>query len=816
MKGHWIALFVVATGVAPLRADKLTDDDRKSLEKFRKESLVDPTKAVRVVISCRDESGRDCESEAWRVAGKRGQPDRLVDVDGAPIPWPDQGIVRAVDFVAACREKYANELRHDRSDPNRALIPDVTPAGTSTWDLVLAAWLLKLGEEDLAARALACDPDAKQLTDRFRHYRLEQHARTILSAFQFRRDDEARALAKFVLKTYARTIDEEVYGQIEKVESDLRRRMKSGETVGKERTRPADFATWSDERAIRHLIECLDDCSGTWWEALVRDEDEKVWPIDELVARGDRAVPALLDAIEHDDRLTRCVIRPGRWQENSTVVPVRALVEQAFQKILRVREQETRRPEAVRSHSKSDIATQRAYWKEYGQRPFDERMMSILMDSSCSFAARREAACNLAKIRGPGSQPPVPLVAVTEAESVNPVIAKFHNPTVAEAILKCRVEEREKITVVPTADVDQSDRQEHRYRAILKLLGDGRSAAHCARLSNEAEEFVDRRDWAHTAHELGDSSALESFAKRIAAGTLDPPTDTPHELVIAATLELLVAARLDATERTLQALAKPEHPWHAKVQQAIVDYAVRHCRLPEIRAHPIILSILTQMLDDESFTGRRFHCRNDQISISSTSGQSASPLPDYLAEAERRRACADERVCDLAALTLSDLVFGLPVFNVLALDADERRAAIHRQMRLFADQYRVMSPLEKWVLQDSSAFRRDVPPLGRAATAKDVAAGNALFHRNGVGKPIDLALPAVAKFPADAQGEFETALVVQAEQDPNGRRTYGLLTRRGVRVVGEKDLVEVKPLADVETDPPRRRTRRDNVKIYFD
>jgi hypothetical protein len=90
----------------------------------------------------------------------------------------------------------------------------------------------------------------------------------------------------------------------------------------------------------------------------------------------------------------------------------------------------------------------------------------------------------------------------------------------------------------------------------------------------------------------------------------------------------------------------------------------------------------------------------------------------------------------------------------------------------------------------------DVPPLARAATAEDVAAGRAPFHLSGQGAPANVALPAVGKWRiqgADADGA-QRVLIVQAEQDSAGKITYGLFAPHGPHSVTAGEVSDVEPL----------------------
>jgi hypothetical protein len=149
--------------------------------------------------------------------------------------------------------------------------------------------------------------------------------------------------------------------------------------------------------------------------------------------RVEPAVPTLIDALEKDERLTRSVHFWRDFARSRTVLSVREAEVTALMAILRVSVFEpvsTGDSLTARGDNAAiALAKQlRAYWKEYGKLPFDERMMKILTDAKTSFTAKREAADNLANLDKPrqyrtmfgptilGGEPP---------PKWNPVIAKF-------------------------------------------------------------------------------------------------------------------------------------------------------------------------------------------------------------------------------------------------------------------------------------------------------------------------------------------------------------------------------------------------------
>src|SRR5262249_21353858 len=154
------------------------------------------------------------------------------------------------------------------------------------------------------------------------------------------------------------------------------------------------------------------------------------------------AVPALIDAVEKDERLTRSVHFWRDFARSRTVLAVREAALTAVMSILRVSVFE---PVATgdnftargKKGQKQVTEKLRSYWKEYGRRALEEAMMKCLATPTASVEATREAAYILAHLgedetlgttvwsghRRGGRRGP------------NPAVAKFSKPTVAEAIL---------------------------------------------------------------------------------------------------------------------------------------------------------------------------------------------------------------------------------------------------------------------------------------------------------------------------------------------------------------------------------------------
>src|SRR5439155_25549469 len=123
----------------------------------------------------------------------------------------------------------------------------------------------------------------------------------------------------------------------------------------------------------------------------------------------------------------------------------------------------------------------RTYWDTYGKFPFDERMMKILTDPKSGGAATREAAENIATL---GSRRTIGTTVWSGGwlfgpPRPNPAIAKFSNPTAADAILTAMDRD---LKAVAAADEEagwkerRAGEAERDYLDALVALGDKRIA----------------------------------------------------------------------------------------------------------------------------------------------------------------------------------------------------------------------------------------------------------------------------------------------------------------------------------------------------
>lgn len=504
-----LAVLLSLPFASPVRAQRLTASEAIRLDELLRERLFDPRGAERVQIMAAIHTvTADFEilpRGGWLVRGKEGEPDRVYFTDGE---WtavdPDMDMeVTPVDFRKTCRTAYTSKRFSDKFEEARVLLADGVIRNGSE-DLVNAAWLHRLGDDHLAALALAesrhwsGDPVAKMRED-LAWWAFD----SLVHAYMVRFDEEALEHGERLLRLYPEEAAR--IGQGAWIVDELRRRKLHGTFDTDPPPRPDGFAAWETKRKIAWLIAALDEV------AVLQDGspggvDLASDPVvQDLIGLGDAAVPDLLDALENDGRLTRSVHYWREFVTGRTVLGVREAALTALMSILRIQafspsvtgDDFTSRGEEAGRQTAGRL---RAYWASHGAFPLDERMMRTLADPGAGFPARSEAAANLAHLAEPRNlrttiEPTV--IGPRPERPPNPAIAKFSNPTVAEAILAALDSDLESSPETGRRQVADA------YLAALVDLGDPRIASELARRAVVASTPDERRMWAGAAHLLG-------------------------------------------------------------------------------------------------------------------------------------------------------------------------------------------------------------------------------------------------------------------------------------------------------------------------
>ena len=529
-----------------------------------------------------------------------------------------------------------------------------------------------------------------------------------------------------------------------------------------------------------------------------------------MIQVGDEAVPALIDAMEKDERLTCAVEFHRDFFHGRTVLGVRDAELAAIRWILRVALLAPNSTDYMPTYLhdagevKDTAKRLRAYWKEYGALPFHERMMKVLTDPKIGYQVKHEAAANLAcrtedrrwySGSGPGS-----IVADPECRP-NLAVMKFDKPTVAEAILSAPDADLKAFDAKPPKD-NASDNAyyrrgiEDRYIWALVELGDKRIVPELAKRAAGAKAIRGRRQWAQAAHFLGDPKPFRAFAQDFRAGKIELPIEErSNDDELSLVLSALISVETPEAERALEALASPKHPQHKAFRDRVIKERPDGHWDGQWFARPVCLPVLREALDDTSLTGVKYAIKEGLFWKVGISGEG---IPDFLAERAVRREEAEERVCDAAMENFGALVAGLPLYHPLFKNAEKRLAAVKTAFDRFAGNYRKTTWRENEILgRDSSTltYLPDIRPLGRAATAKDVKEGKAIFHLEGKNKPAEIQLPAMALMKIDAKRKV---LILQAEVSSDGQVTYGVITHGGILKMSGEDLTGIQTFAELE------------------
>jgi hypothetical protein len=351
-----------------------------------------------------------------------------------------------------------------------------------------------------------------------------------------RADTEAQEHGERLLRLYPKEASQ--YPQAKAILEDLQRRRKKGTFGRQPRAKwPDGFAAWKVDKKIAYLIDPLEEVDARQWGQPGGVDLASDPRVGALIALGDAAVPRLIDVVERDRRLTRSVHFWRDFDRGRTVLGVREAALTAVMSILRVQVfKPTVTGDNLTSHGKglaeSVAARLRAYWAEYGHLPLDERMMKVLTDPKAKPEALREAAYNLGHLGDKRTLGTMVSIVRQPGRSrkPNPAVAKFHNPTAAEAILAAMDRDLAAYDAGKRDSLyDYRRRQiEDDYLDPLVELGDRRIAPELAKRCQAAPTVRMRRKWAFACHWLGDPEPLWAFVRDFRAGKIKlPANDEP-------------------------------------------------------------------------------------------------------------------------------------------------------------------------------------------------------------------------------------------------------------------------------------------------
>jgi len=464
--------------------------------------------------------------------------------------------------------------------------------------------------------------------------------------------------------------------------------------------------------------------------------------------------------------------------------------------------------------ARSTAARLRKYWEEYGKLTFDQRMMKVLTNPKANPSATLEAAENLANFGekrrigtmvwtgGVDEPPPEP----------NPLIARYKDPTVAQAILAAR--DRHLQTLDPNENGGyEARRTDAAYAAALCTLGDASIIPEVRRRFVAESSLELRRRWAMLCFGLREDAPLRELAAGVKAGTITlssgaadaaPVEDAPGFHELSGFIRTFTAAQTPYCDDALYAIASPRHPYHAIALAGLANLLQHRDSDQETIwfHHPFYVSLMRPLLDQTTPTSTTYTIYKESVREQNSGGWSGRSMPDSLVAAgpANRLLSAQGRACDAPALFLTERLVGSPAYHPLLKDADRRLAELKAYVDLYASQLRPLRWLEIQGLDAGTGTwgeQRFVPafvPLHRPATRADVTAGHAVFDLGGQGDLVDFVLPGTARLKEDhARKDAPRVLLVQAERDRQGIVHYGIIAPYQIRSATQDELEDIQP-----------------------
>lgn len=824
MRALAAALTLVLCAGLPAAAQSLSEADRKELEGVLARTLYDPSPAARrcrLKLKVRTVWGEEglVEREGWAVA-EAGQPTRVLLADGWQVRDPVE--VVPFDFAGGCRALIA-ALQANQEPP---------PEASREHPLALAAWALRGGDQALAAtfldlarqeqaalkeRAPEGQGEALALDAILRGHLTWQAYSSLVHAYMFRADAEAEAWGAHLMAKYG----EEVRGtQAAAIMAELARRKAAG-SFGRapDLQRVRRLSSLELAERIPALIASLDEVDARQ-EAQPGGVDlGSDTRVRALIGCGDAAVPALLDVLEKDRRLTRSVHFWRDFGRDRTVLGVAEAALVALQSILRIQLFEPRSTGdnfTIRGPEAAALAAQRlrTYWDANGALSLPERLRRTLVAEEAASVEWRQAARELARLdreRRIGTT--LGANTVSEARLANPA-RRLANPTAAEAILAAMDRDVKRHLATSAESDPRGDalrELEALYVDALVELGDERVAPRLAERAAAATRPSLRRILSVACRGLGLAEPLDAWARDFAAGKQSLGVfqgadlqieETPGGVELDAcvqTFTQLSAGGVASCDSALFALGAPSHPLHEEALELLWLRAGPEGGLWV--QHPWHLRLLAGELTRTEETGRVYRLEEIPLMqrqeggptwlvIVEEGGQVLARQPLSLgAEREEREARVSERRCDRAATALSVRLLGTPTYDLLAKDRAARLAALRDFCaRHLAGVQRASAPEVAALRLGSSPFevlfRPSFAAAGRKASPADVASGAALFTLEG-GEPLALVLPALARLKETGQ----PVLILQAEAGA-GQARFAALSEGALRVLGPEAVTE--------------------------
>ncbi|MBI5722623.1 MAG: hypothetical protein HZA50_01600 [Planctomycetes bacterium] len=771
----------------------------------------------------------EADVEGWLAPAAGDKPAGVLLTWGGSVSAPQK--YQNVDFLDMAQKYVANydslpisatkPVSYGISSQQALVCPYPRPT------LAYAAWAHRLGDEALAAKLLRLARKNGGNEDALISF--QPNVGTLYScaesAFQGRSDHEALAFvqqADSVIKgRFGKTenFPPEFRSAVEEFRQELLRRQKTRHFGKAPSPLPADIDNWPLEKRVAFLIDCLDEVDVQqnaapggveyWNEPLVLA----------LIRCGDPAIPALLDAVEKDNRLTRSKRVWRFYCPGGHFLRAREPALCAVESILRKRFFEPESTSDSFTAHGPDFAKKlagqlREYWAAYGKMSLPQRLMKDLTDPNTPIKKLQEAAYSLVTVGD------LYVLSTTDGGSIgmqtragpNPSIEMFKNPTAAEAILAAMDRD-----IAQYKDIETKLMFREMYRDMLVTLGDRRIVDALKKRIETENNLPGRLDYALTCQRLGDSGPIGVIAALFSEGKLYPGEDLPI------LLRKLDAARTKACENALSSIAKPDHPFHKKILDYFRSSLIKD-EDGQIRYnHIFCIRFLRELLDDNAPTGCIYVRTENNIKQREGTFKIVSESPYQMGDSLLKKAEVAERISDLAAMELNAQVFGLTYCHPLAEDSDRRMAALREELDKYMPVIRPVFDEENSGIgmglyigsEKINGFVPEISLLGRPATEKDVTDGKAIFHLGGKGQVADVKLPATGILKKDQEKLGNSMIfghnskrffIVQAEKDADGKVFFGIIEENNIRKVPLEDVVNILPLESAASQPGQTAT----------
>ncbi|MCA8910829.1 MAG: hypothetical protein KDB82_03940 [Planctomycetes bacterium] len=704
-----------------------------------------------------------------------------------------------VDFQREC-EALLDSFRKDENATSYTMHETAAGRTGNATPMMLAAWLYRLGHEETAAAMLKYAFYGNDFDAAPRYLRRDlawRYFSGAVNAYIYGHDSTALGYVRCMQQRYPEEM--ESFGTSgAALLAELQRRKDAGTAdryaaggLGDDSTPqyPNGFETWTTSRKVEWLIDSLENVDRRQWSQPGGVDLANDWRVQGLVEIGDPAVPALIDTIEFDKRLTRSMHYWRDFAQSRYILSVREAALVAVMSILQLNLFEAHYTgDNFTSHgagaAKQVAAKLREYWATWGALSFPERMMTLLQSPDTDADKLLDASVALAF---PGGRQAYGTTIwgsnwiEFRTKRPNPAVERFSNPTAAEAILSAMIDHSHSFK-----DANSAERiaVEEAYVQCLTALGDKRIVEEL----NDGYHHFDHLRWkrlmATAAYDLGDGTCLGEYLQGVLDGSIElhgfvdrREAAFSHE----AAGILLLLGRVDLAPARELRLELLNHT--SPLYRPMRDILLRRLSMwrSSFADSTFALDFLASMLNDTSSRkGSKWSVDSDVVWIQESGETDADNLPESLSGPELRKRKAAARVCDLAGYYLNRYVAGLPETHPLARDQEDRL----RRMRLAFDRLRPamrrISFEEGIALGNPGQFKWVVAPhpLSVAAGAGDVEAGRAIFSLPASSTADSAALPLGAELK-----DGTPVLVLQKETDLFGETWYGVVSLHEVQRV---------------------------------